>query len=359
VVAVTLQRVSKSFARAGVVVDAMDLDIRQGEFFTLLGPSGCGKSTLLRIIAGFDTPSTGRVLFDDRDVTGDAPHTRSIGFAFQNYALFPHLSVFENVAFGLQVRKLRRGEIAARVKEALAAVSLDGCDAERVHRLSGGQQQRVALARALVLRPRLLLLDEPLSNLDARLRQDARALLGRIHGSLGCTIVYVTHDQMEAMTMSDRIAVLAGGRLQQVAAPQEIYERPATLFVADFIGRNNVIAAALTDTDELRPLVTFDDGTELRLAPEVRFDADLIRGRRVGVCVRPESLRVTSGDGVFRGVVSSIEYSGATRLCDVDVAVGRLQVEVPRSSACPRRGEHVSLGIDAAALHLISMEAAS
>ena len=352
-ISVALNAVTKTFPRAGTVVDAIDLQIRQGEFFTLLGPSGCGKSTLLRIIAGFESPTAGQVLFDNRDVTYEALHRRDLGFVFQNYALFPHLTVADNVAFGLRVRKLGRREIESRVSAALAEVKLGGCEHERVHRLSGGQQQRVALARALVLRPRLLLLDEPLSNLDARLREDARALISGIHASLGCTIVYVTHDQAEAMSMSDRVAVLSRGRLQQVAAPEEIYERPATLYVADFVGRNNVIEAALGDTSGTRPLVRFGDGTEIALPSWRGIPSD---GGRFGVCVRPESLRLTDAAGTFAGIVAGVQYTGASRLCEVESAVGRLQIEVSRSAACPRRGELVHVAVDESTLHVISLE---
>ena len=352
-ISVTLQRVSKTFPRAGTVVNAMDLQVRRGEFFTLLGPSGCGKSTLLRIIAGFEEPTTGHVFFDEYDVTGDAPNRRGIGFAFQQYALFPHLTVAENVAFGLRVRKTCAREIATAVRKALADVSLEDCGGERVDRLSGGQQQRVALARALVLRPRLLLLDEPLSNLDARLRADARALLARLHDSLGCTIVYVTHDQAEALSMSDRVAVLANGRLHQVAAPQTIYEQPATRFVADFVGRNNLLDGVVSNRGAVRPTVRLDDGTELPL-PSWRNVTHA--GARVSICMRPESLRLTSGYGPLHGVVTTVEYAGATRICAVQSAVGPLHVELSRLDACPRPGERVSIVVDESALHLIPAE---
>src|SRR4030095_6608242 len=212
----------------------------------LLGPSGCGKSTILRMVAGFEEPTSGRIFFDSRDVTTKPPNRRGIGFVFQNYALFPHLSVAENVGFGLRVRKVTAEEAKKRVAEALNDVQLAGLGGERVDRLSGGQQQRVALARALVIRPSLLLLDEPLSNLDAKLREDTRAMLRALRRSNSPTTVYVTHDQAEAMGMSDRSACLYRGRIHQVGTPEEIYERPATRFVADFIGRNNVLDATVT-----------------------------------------------------------------------------------------------------------------
>ncbi|HZI51154.1 MAG TPA: ABC transporter ATP-binding protein, partial [Terriglobia bacterium] len=230
----TLEKLTKVFPRAGRVVDGIDLRIESGEFFTLLGPSGCGKSTILRMIAGFEEPSDGKIFFDRRDITREPPNRRGIGFVFQNYALFPHLSVAENVAFGLRVRKVTREEAEKRVAAALKDVQLSGLDRERVDRLSGGQQQRVALARALVIRPSLLLLDEPLSNLDAKLREDTRAMLRALRTASSPTTIYVTHDQAEALGMSDRVAVLNQGRIHQVGIPEEIYERPATRFVADF-----------------------------------------------------------------------------------------------------------------------------
>jgi iron(III) transport system ATP-binding protein len=290
-------------------------------------------------------------------VTHDPPNRRGIGFAFQNYALFPHLSVADNVAFGLKVRKIGRSEVTERVREALNGVRLGDCGAERVDRLSGGQQQRVALARALVLRPPLLLLDEPLSNLDARLRQEARAILRGIHGTTGATIIYVTHDQAEAMAMSDRIGILRAGRLHQVASPRDIYERPATQFVADFVGRNNVLDAAVCGTSGCWPLVRFNDGTEIAVDPLRRAnDVDLRPGVRLGVCLRPESLRITRDRGTFRGVVDAIEYAGPVSVCEVSTALGLLQVEVPRSMGCPATGDHVHIAVNESAAHLIHME---
>ena len=356
-ITVTLDGVTKIFPRAGTVVDAADLRIDAGEFFTLLGPSGCGKSTLLRMIGGFERPSGGRILFDGRDVTDEPPNRRGIGFVFQNYALFPHLSVAENVAFGLQIRKIGRRETTDRVRRALDEVKLGECGAERVDRLSGGQQQRVALARALVVGPRLLLLDEPLSNLDAALRQDARALLRRIHERNGATIVYVTHDQAEAMTMSDRIGILRGGRIHQIASPETIYARPATAFVAGFVGRNNVLEAAIARMAGDRPVVRFADGTEMTVEA-TGSDAAIRIGARVGVCVRPEAFRF-GGDGAFHGIVASTEYAGPTSSCEVTSALGMLHVDLPAGAGRPSRGEHVRLGVHPSALHLIHMEARS
>ena len=355
---VAIEAITKTFPRAGTVIDDVTLQVRAGELFTLLGPSGCGKSTLLRIVAGFEESSRGRVRFGERDVTQEPPNRRGIGFAFQNYALFPHLTVRDNVAFGLQVRNIGRRDVTERVQKALADVKLEDCGRERVDRLSGGQQQRVALARALVLNPPLLLLDEPLSNLDASLRQEARALIRRIHRHAGATIVYVTHDQAEAMAMSDRIGILRGGRLHQVGTPHDIYERPATRFVADFIGRNSVLDARISGTSGDRPLVRFSDGSELavdagRGARAMTFET----GTRLGVCLRPESLRITGEGATFRGMVAAVEYAGAVNVCEVETTAGTLRVEVPRTCGAPARGEFVHIAVDPAAVHLVPMEA--
>jgi iron(III) transport system ATP-binding protein len=354
VTALTLEALSKTFPRAGKVVDSIDLEIRQGEFFTLLGPSGCGKSTTLRMIAGFEEPSAGRILFDGMDVTNDPPNRRDIGFVFQNYALFPHLSVFKNVAFGLQVRKLRQREITERVAAALQEVQLTNLDKARVDQLSGGQQQRVALARALVIRPRLLLLDEPLSNLDAKLREETRAALRGLHQSTRVTTIYVTHDQDEAMAMSSRIAVLYKGRIHQLGTPEEIYERPATRFVADFIGRNNVLDAIVSTGSDNSVTLRFKNGQELSIDPRQRAaGVDVNANARVGVCLRAESFQLTDGTGLFCGTVKDVEYSGSIRSCTVETEAGNLVIEVPASTARPTPGQRIALTVNPSAIHLI------
>src|SRR5581483_8695886 len=227
---------------ATVAVAGVDLEVREGEFMTLLGPSGCGKTTTLGLIAGFFPPSRGEILVGGRDVAGLPPFRRDIGVVFQDYALFPHLSAADNVAFGLRMRNLPAAEIAARVREALGLVQLSGLGARRPLELSGGQRQRVALARALVIRPTVLLLDEPLSNLDLKLREEMRVEISGLQRRLGIATVFVTHDQGEALTMSDRIAVMRSGRIEQIGAPEDIYERPTTRFVTEFIGRMNFFA---------------------------------------------------------------------------------------------------------------------
>jgi iron(III) transport system ATP-binding protein len=355
VTTLTLEALTKTFQRAGTVVDSIDLRIEAGEFFTLLGPSGCGKSTTLRMIAGLEEPTGGRILFDDRNITRDPPNARGIGLVFQNYALFPHLSVAKNVAFGLEVRKLQKGEVNERVAAALQQVQLSGLGEARVDQLSGGQQQRVALARALVIRPRVLLLDEPLSNLDAKLREGTRATLRSLHSAIGLTTVYVTHDQTEAMGMSDRIALLNAGRIQQVGKPEELYERPANRFVADFIGRNNVLEATVGSVSGRSAMIRFANGRELTVDAARRANGvELAPNARIGVCLRAESLRVTSGNGTFQGVLTDVEYVGAVHSCVVKSDVGNLKVEIPSSNGRPAKGESVRLEVVEGAVHMVA-----
>jgi iron(III) transport system ATP-binding protein len=357
VTALTLEALTKTFPRAGLVVDSIDLDIEDREFFTLLGPSGCGKSTILRMIAGFEEPTSGRILLGGRDITQDPPNRRGIGLVFQNYALFPHLSVADNVAFGLQVRNVPKTEVDATVALVLEQVQLSGLGSARIDELSGGQQQRVAVARALAISPKLLLMDEPLSNLDAKLREETRAVLRVLHSCSGVTTLYVTHDQAEAMGMSDRIAVLNRGRIQQLAPPEEIYQRPVNRFVADFVGHNNILDATVGSMAERSAVVRLADGTALTVDPERRASGvQLSPGARVGVCLRAESLRLTSSDGAFRGVVRDLEYAGSTHSIIVKCAIGELRVEVPSSTGCPAKGESVGLSTIQTGIHLVGPE---
>src|SRR5438128_384652 len=235
---ISIERVTKRFGKVDAVHD-VSLTIGEGEFFSLLGPSGCGKTTTLRMIAGFETPDAGRILLQGRDVTAVAPNRRPVNMVFQQYALFPHMSIYDNVAFGLKVKRVPKAEHHDRVHDLLRVVALEGMERRRPRQLSGGQQQRVALARALVNRPAALLLDEPLGALDVKLRKQMQLELKRIQNELGTTFVYVTHDQDEALAMSDRIAVMNNGRVEQLGSPREVYEQPTTAFVADFIGSLN------------------------------------------------------------------------------------------------------------------------
>jgi iron(III) transport system ATP-binding protein len=331
------------------------MKIEDGEFFTLLGPSGCGKSTILRMIAGLEEPDSGRILFESRDVTHEPPNKRGIGMVFQNYALFPHLSVAQNVAFGLEVRKEPSAEVKRRTASALEQVQLETLGAARVDQLSGGQQQRVALARALVIQPKLLLLDEPLSNLDAKLRGETRAMLRAVHNASAVTTIYVTHDQEEALGMSDRIAVLNSGKVHQIDTPREIYERPATKFVADFIGRNNVIEATMESVAGDSVVIRFGNGSGVTILPgQKAAGVELRSGNRVGVCIRAESLRITDSNGFCSGELTDVEYSGAGYSCVAKTDLGDLKIEVPGSVQLPARGQPVHFAVIEAALHLVN-----
>jgi putrescine transport system ATP-binding protein len=310
--------VSKRFSGLAAV-DRVSLDIFPGEFFALLGPSGCGKTTLLRMLAGFETPDEGRILLDGEDIASVPPHRRPVNMMFQSYALFPHLSVEGNVAFGLKQEVLPRDEIARRVAEMLALVQLDGLGKRKPHQLSGGQRQRVALARSLAKRPRVLLLDEPLAALDKKLREETQFELMQLQEKLGLTFIIVTHDQQEAMTVADRIAVMDHGRLIQVATPPEIYEQPNSRWVADFIGDVNLIEGRVVEAGA--------GGTEIASAAagQVRAaaSAEAKPGDTVWVALRPEKVRIaleppaTAADNCVSGQVSNIGYLGDVSIYQV------------------------------------------
>jgi iron(III) transport system ATP-binding protein len=312
--AITIDHVSRSFG-AVRAVDDVSLEIRDGEFFTLLGPSGCGKTTLLRTIAGFADLTAGQIRFGAKRIDTLPPHRRNTGMVFQNYAIFPNLTVGGNVAYGLKARSVPEAQMKERVARALKLVHLD-CYGERwPHQLSGGQLQRVAIARCLVIEPEVLLLDEPLSNLDAKLRVEMRAEIRQLQQQLRITAIYVTHDQEEALAMSDRIAVMRAGRLEQVARPQDIYRAPATPFVAEFMGTTNLLSGTIAgrDGDMLRILV---GPQEFRAAGEGR------EGESVSFSLRPETIRLVDagetpppGWSVFEASLGSVEFLGAiTRL---------------------------------------------
>jgi spermidine/putrescine ABC transporter ATP-binding subunit len=318
---VELEGCTKDFG--GVrAVDALDLAIFEGEFLSLLGPSGCGKTTTLNLIAGFVEPTAGRILIDGEDVTSRPAHLRGLGVVFQSYALFPHLSVFENVAFGLRERRVPAAEIGRRVGDALELVRLDRLGRQRPAELSGGMQQRVALARALVYRPRVVLLDEPLAALDKKLREGMREELRAIQRSVGITTVFVTHDQAEALGLSDRIAVMSHGRIEQLGAPREIYERPASRFVADFIGASTVLRGRALGRD----LVALAPCLTIRVAAGEALRA----GQEVELAIRPERVRLASGpgEGVAEARVEGLIYQGSMTEVTARLAEGGQRVLV-------------------------------
>jgi spermidine/putrescine transport system ATP-binding protein len=290
---VRLDRVTKDFGET-VAVDDLSLDIHEGEFFSMLGPSGCGKTTTLRMIGGFEEPTRGTVYLGGRDVTNLPPYRRDVNTVFQSYALFPHLNVFENVAFGLRRKKVDKRDIDRRVREALELVDLRGFETRKPSQMSGGQQQRVALARALVNRPKVLLLDEPLGALDLKLRKQMQLELKRIQEEVGITFIYVTHDQEEAMTMSDRLAVMRHGRAEQVGVPEDVYENPQTEFVATFLGASNLLDGELKEERDGISTVLLSGGDVVRL-PSSR--APFRVGSAVRVGVRPEKIQIEADEG--------------------------------------------------------------
>jgi spermidine/putrescine transport system ATP-binding protein len=313
---VRLADVTKRFGDV-VAVDAVSLDISRGGFFSLLGPSGCGKTTTLRMIGGFEQPDEGRIELGGTNVAGLPPYKRDVNTVFQSYALFPHLNVFDNVAYGLRRRKISRGMIPGQVGRILELVDLPGFEGRRVNQLSGGQQQRVALARALVNQPKVLLLDEPLGALDLKLRKQMQLELKGLQHEVGITFIYVTHDQEEAMTMSDRIAVMRAGRIEQVGPPEEVYEQPATEFVAGFLGASNLLEGTVRAAEgEFRSI-------ELASGEKVRVPAASLNGAsgRIKLGVRPEKIRIGSkrpaGDNAIEGTVRDTTFVGVSNVYTV------------------------------------------
>jgi len=335
---IRIDHVSKHFGPV-VAVDNVSIDIASGEFFSLLGPSGCGKTTLLRLLAGFESPTAGEVYIDDQPMSQVPPHQRPTNMVFQNYAIFPHLNVHGNIAYGLRKDRLSKDELRDRVEEALAQVKLSGFGSRRANELSGGQRQRVALARALVKRPKVLLLDEPLGALDKKLRGEMQLELRALQQSVGITFIFVTHDQEEALTMSDRIAVMSEGIVLQIASPKELYNRPANIFVADFIGQMNFLDATVRTVDNGEAVL------EARGLGQVRAQArgDFVHeGARVVLAIRPEKLRISferqGGDNVVEGRMETAAYLGDrshffvhVEGCERPLSVAEQEVEVSRS----------------------------
>ena len=332
---VELHGLSKRYG-AVIAMDGVDLAVNEGELLSLLGPSGCGKTTTLNVIAGFAAPDGGRVVIDGADVTAEPAWRRGLGVVFQSYALFPHMSVADNVAFGLRERGLGKAEIAERVREALALVRLPSAAGQRPHELSGGMQQRVALARALVIRPRVLLLDEPLAALDRKLREEMRAELRDIQQRVGITTVFVTHDQHEALGLSDRVAVMNAGRIEQLGSPRDVYERPATAFVADFIGASSVLQARAID------------GETVELTGGARLSVALQRtpspGSVVRLLVRPERVELgVTGTNTLAASVIGVMYLGDHSEVRLELAGGQRLLAIARGGVSLAAGDAVTV----------------
>jgi spermidine/putrescine ABC transporter ATP-binding subunit len=336
-----IEGVGKRFGDV-VALDRVSLRVAQGELLTILGPSGSGKTTLLKVVAGFETPDGGSVKVGGTEITSRPPAKRDIGMVFQNYALFPHLTVKANVAFPLEMRNVGRAEIDKRVSEALAMVELAGYEARLPRQLSGGQQQRVALARAIVFNPRLLLLDEPFGALDRKLRETMQLEVRRLQRRLGLTTIFITHDQEEALVLSDRIAVMNKGAIQQVATTTEIYEHPANDFVADFVGESNIFHGTVSAPGT----VALDGGGNVKVA------SDRPAGAKVGVLMRPERFSAT-GANLFAGEVIESVYLGTSFKLRLAIEGGReLLVRQPARGTLPAAGSRVTVGIEPDAIHV-------
>lgn len=339
----SLRSVSKSFADVPAIHE-VTLDIAAGEFMTLLGPSGSGKTTTLNVVAGFVQPTAGQIFLGDRDISMTPCHRRGIGMVFQSYALFPHMTVAQNVAYPLKQRKVSSDDRTARVREALDLVELLGLEDRRPSQLSGGQQQRVALARALVFRPPVLLMDEPLGALDKRLRETLQLEMKRLHRELGITFVYVTHDQEEALVLSDRVAVFRNGRIEQVGTAEELYERPRTTFVAEFLGDSNLFAGV---ADPSRRRLRMSDGLEIN-SPEC---GALRPGQSASVVLRPERAKLTTAgdrtqpyDNTLMGTVDTLHYLGSACKVEIETSAGRMVVREPADARTEvRPGDRVEV----------------
>ena len=337
---IELNNVSKSFD-GETILSQINLTIHHNEFITLLGPSGCGKTTTLRIIGGFESPDAGDVFFDGKRINDLPPYQRQVNTVFQRYALFPHLNVFDNIAFGLRIHKRPDAEIKTKVKEMLALVNLKGFERRRVNTLSGGQQQRVAIARALINQPKVLLLDEPLSALDLKLRKDMQNELKNIQHQTGITFIYVTHDQEEALSMSDTVVVMENGHIQQIGTPTDIYNEPVNAFVADFIGESNIVdGVMLADRRARFAGHTFDC-----------VDGGFAKNEQVDVVVRPEDVDVVAPEkGMLKGLVTAVTFKGVHYEIIVDVAGFKWMIQTTDFVA---EGETIGLSIDPDAIHIM------
>lgn len=340
---IELKHITKTFEDGFVAVEDFNLTVKRGEFVTFLGPSGCGKTTTLRMIAGFEIPTEGEILLDGKEIGNLPPNKRPINTVFQRYALFPHLNIFDNIAFGLKLKKLPKEEIKRKVKKVLEMVDLEGFETRKVATLSGGQQQRIAIARALVNEPEILLLDEPLGALDLKMRKEMQLELKSMHERLGITFIYVTHDQEEALTMSDKIVVMSEGRMQQIGTPEDIYNEPKNAFVADFIGESNIFTGIMTDKLKVRFC-----GAEFACVDDVEH------GRLVEVVVRPEDVAVVAPEkGAIVGTVTSVVFKGVHYEITVESGKNEIVIQSTKTAAV---GSQVGLNVEPDGIHIMIPE---
>lgn len=341
---IELRHISKVYSDNGFkAVDDFNLEVKRGEFVTFLGPSGCGKTTTLRMIAGFEMPTSGEILLNGEDISQLPANKRPINTVFQRYALFPHMNIYDNIAFGLKLKKLPKEEIRKKVKRVLDIVDLEGFENRKISTLSGGQQQRIAIARALVNEPEILMLDEPLGALDLKMRQEMQIELKHMHDELGITFIYVTHDQEEALTMSDKIVVLSEGRIQQIGTPEDIYNEPQNAFVADFIGESNIFKGIMTGHMKVR----FCGGEFMGMD-------DVAEGTLVDVVVRPEDVIITKPeDGVVEGEVVSVIFKGMHY--EVTVESGKYEMVI-RTTKCYSVGERIGMKLEPDGIHIMLAE---
>ncbi|MCR5742403.1 MAG: ABC transporter ATP-binding protein [Lachnospiraceae bacterium] len=337
---IELKDVKKSYDGNTTVIENINLEIKRGEFVTLLGPSGCGKTTILRMIGGFDTPTSGQITLNGRDISPLPPYERPINTVFQKYALFPHLNVYDNIAFGLKMKKVSKAETEKKVKEALEIVDLAGFEKRDIQTLSGGQQQRIAIARAIVNEPQVLLLDEPLSALDYKMRKEMQLELKNMHKKLGITFIFVTHDQEEALTMSDKVVVMADGAIQQVGTPEDIYNEPANVFVADFIGESNIFNGTMAAFHQAR----FADAL---------FECvdDFEKGTKIDAVIRPEDVEIVEkGKGQLTGTVTSADFKGTFYVTFVQCGDFEMEVHTTKHLSA---GAEVGLFVEPDNIHII------
>ncbi|MFR8832191.1 MAG: polyamine ABC transporter ATP-binding protein [Lachnospira pectinoschiza] len=341
---IELRHISKVYSDNGFkAVDDFNLEVKRGEFVTFLGPSGCGKTTTLRMIAGFEMPTSGEILLNGEDISQLPANKRPINTVFQRYALFPHMNIYDNIAFGLKLKKLPKEEIRKKVKRVLDIVDLEGFENRKISTLSGGQQQRIAIARALVNEPEILMLDEPLGALDLKMRQEMQIELKHMHDELGITFIYVTHDQEEALTMSDKIVVLSEGRIQQIGTPKDIYNEPQNAFVADFIGESNIFKGIMTGHMKVR----FCGGEFIGMD-------DVPEGTLVDVVVRPEDVIITKPeDGIIEGEVVSVIFKGMHY--EVTVESGKYEMVI-RTTKCYSVGERIGMKLEPDGIHIMLAE---